>query len=109
MVLTVTCRCTQEVWSIATVVLPELRSLLWFEIACAGNEGVGLRMNIKRACNELIKVQMSLGFRSPEAPDTEAQSQGSAKGLVDSLNVSVATGILLHDLLASARKQTIAG
>ena len=52
-----------------------------------GNEGSGLRTNVRRACNRLIAI--------PGGP-------GVAAG-VDSLNVSVAAGILAHSLLANRR------
>ena len=52
-----------------------------------GSEGKGLRTTVKRACTGLIRVDST-------AP--VAASVG-----VDSLNVSVAAGILLHQLLYS--------
>lgn len=58
-----------------------------------GNEGAGLRTNVRRSCNRLVSI--------PRGNDTAAG--------VDSLNVSVAAGILVHRLLASrvaARVQT---
>lgn len=54
-----------------------------------GNEGSGLRTNVRRACNRLIAI--------PGGP-------GVAAG-VDSLNVSVAAGILAHSLLANRRRR----
>ena len=54
-----------------------------------GNEGVGLRTNVRNACHSLVKV------------DTGCSAGDSG---VDSLNVSVATGILLHQLLASGSR-----
>ena len=51
-----------------------------------GNEGVGLRTNVKRACSGFIKVEMGL-----------IRQQLAA----DSLNVSVAAGILIHSVLGS--------
>lgn len=53
-----------------------------------GSEGSGLRTNVKRACESFVKVSSAEGL------------DGSA---VDSLNVSVATGVLLHTMLTSAR------
>jgi tRNA C32,U32 (ribose-2'-O)-methylase TrmJ len=48
-----------------------------------GNEGAGLRTNVKRACTSLVKVSMG----------------GAADAAVlDSLNVSVAAGVMLHTL-----------
>ena len=54
-------------------------------VLVVGNEGAGLRTNVRRACNRLVKI--------PSAPRT-------APG-VDSLNVSVAAGILVHHFLSS--------
>lgn len=56
----------------------------------AGNEGYGVRPLIKRLCTQLVQIEM--------APDDKQKLQ-----LVDSLNVSVATGILLHHMLSSAK------
>lgn len=58
----------------------------------AGSEGFGLRVNVRRVCSQLVMVEMS--------PRLGPGSAGA--GLVDSLNVSVATGVLLHSLLTSA-------
>ncbi len=52
-----------------------------------GNEGSGLRTNIKRACSGFVKVEMGLPRQQLAA---------------DSLNVSVAAGILMHSLVGSA-------
>jgi len=51
-----------------------------------GNEGVGLRTTVRNICHKLVKV------------DTGHKTEFDN---VDSLNVSVATGILLHQLLSS--------
>ena len=55
-----------------------------------GNEGRGLRTNVRRACSKMVKVE--------GAP-------GGSQGGVDSLNVSVATGIMLHTLLTAAKRR----
>ena len=55
-----------------------------------GNEGRGLRTNVRRACSKMVKVE--------GAP-------GGSQGGVDSLNVSVATGIMLHTLLIAAKRK----
>ena len=52
-----------------------------------GNEGAGLRTNVRRACNRLVKI-----------PAAQRKAPG-----VDSLNVSVAAGILVHHFLSSRR------
>jgi tRNA(Leu) C34 or U34 (ribose-2'-O)-methylase TrmL len=48
-----------------------------------GNEGIGLRTNVRRACTALVKIMSGDGVDMRDC---------------DSLNVSVATGILLHQL-----------
>ena len=53
-----------------------------------GSEGSGLRTNVKRACDSFVKIS------SAEELDGT---------VVESLNVSVATGVLLHTMLSSAR------
>lgn len=53
-----------------------------------GNEGFGLRTNVKRACTGLIKIPAGAG---------------SSEHLLESLNVSVATGIIVYGLLCSAK------
>lgn len=54
-------------------------------VVVLGNEGHGLRTNILRACTALVRLG-------------PPHRRGDA---VDSLNVSVAGGILLHHLLAN--------
>eukprot|EP00850_Spirogloea_muscicola_P010784 SM000064S19806 [mRNA] locus=s64:609439:610290:- [translate_table: standard] len=57
-------------------------------ILVLGNEGAGLRTTVRRACVDML----------------DGGSNGSTLGIgaVDSLNVSVAAGILLHELLNRA-------
>ena len=55
-----------------------------------GSEGHGLRTNVLRACTDLVRIP-----RGPLPADGD---------LVDSLNVSVAGGILLYSLLSTRRK-----
>ena len=50
-----------------------------------GNEGSGLRTNVRRACNRLVAIPAGIN-----------KAQG-----VDSLNVSVAAGILIHRLVSA--------
>ncbi|GLC76409.1 hypothetical protein PLESTF_001777600 [Pleodorina starrii] len=95
-------------------------------ILVLGSEGFGLRTNVRRACSGLVRVDMAPVVRTGGAAATTAGSSGDAgdgaaatetaaaaaarrqqqqvvlRGLVDSLNVSVATGILLHSLIHSA-------
>lgn len=59
----------------------------------------GLRTNVKRACSQLVRIG---------GGGTGSSGSGAGEGTlerwaVDSLNVSVASGILLHQLLAKAR------
>ncbi|KAG1139929.1 hypothetical protein G6F37_009389 [Rhizopus arrhizus] len=54
-------------------------------ILVLGNEGVGLRTNIRNACNRFISIPSAL----------ENQYNGS----VDSLNVGVATGVLTYSFI----------
>lgn len=55
-----------------------------------GNEGRGLRSVVRRACETVLRI------------DSAAPGPGRHQPIgVDSLNVSVATGILLHQLLGS--------
>ena len=60
-------------------------------IVVMGSEGSGLRTNTRRACTQLVGI--SSGGAAP------AGTLADAEPLVDSLNVSVATGILLHDIM----------
>lgn len=59
----------------------------------------GLRTNVKRACSQLIRIGGG-GGGTADGDETAME-----RWAVDSLNVSVATGILLHQLIASARSR----
>jgi len=62
-----------------------------------GNEGTGLRTNVRRACTSKVKIEMGAAAGSSDvAPSVVAAA-------VDSLNVSVAAGILLHHMLAASK------
>jgi len=65
-----------------------------------GSEGHGLRTNVRRACQKLVLVEMG-GVAAAAAPG--AAGAAAERRVVDSLNVSVATGILLHQLIVAAR------
>lgn len=65
-------------------------------LPATGNEGYGLRPTVKRCCTQLVQIEMD----PPGSSNSSRRQQ-----LVDSLNVSVATGILLHQLLTTARQQ----
>lgn len=62
----------------------------------AGNEGYGLRTNVRRACTSLVRIEMGA-----VAPRSKRGAGGGGGAAVDSLNVSVAAGILLHHLIAT--------
>lgn len=55
-----------------------------------GSEGHGLRTNVRRSCEALVRIP-SFGVAAEQAAKEES---------VDSLNVSVAAGILLYSMLA---------
>ena len=66
-------------------------------VLVVGNEGYGLRTNVRRACSRMIQVD--------SLPGMAVSEDASLVMGVDSLNVSVATGILMHGLLTSAKRQ----
>ena len=57
-------------------------------ILAVGNEGRGLRAVVRRACQDVLRIDSMVAAADQFAPVG-----------VESLNVSVATGILLHQLL----------
>lgn len=61
-----------------------------------GSEGHGLRTNVLRACTDLVRIP-----RDVTAPTAAVGSAAGAADMVDSLNVSVAGGILLYTMLAA--------
>lgn len=77
-------------------------------ILVLGNEGHGLRTNVINACDTLIKIQGVGPFHGDQeeqeegGSDSTSTSSGSRTGAaVDSLNVSVTGGILMHELTRS--------
>jgi len=60
-----------------------------------GNEGRGLRTNVLRCCDTIVQIEGGRGGDSPDGDDAGGDD------VLDSLNVSVAGGILLHRLLLS--------
>lgn len=58
---------------------------LWLQILVLGNEGMGLRPLVLKACSRHIMISPS-------------QTDKSGSSSVDSLNVSVAGAILMHAL-----------
>lgn len=63
-------------------------------VLVVGNEGRGLRTNVRQQCDLFVQVDY-VGKNK-----TVMVNDDRHFGLVDSLNVSVATGILLHQLLS---------
>ncbi|KAG2498492.1 hypothetical protein HYH03_003744 [Edaphochlamys debaryana] len=85
-------------------------------ILVLGSEGFGLRTNVRRACSGLVRVDMAAATRGGGGGGGGGISGGAAganesalRGLVDSLNVSVAAGILLHSLIQAAAAAGTAG
>jgi 21S rRNA (GM2251-2'-O)-methyltransferase len=60
-------------------------------ILLLGNEGHGIRTNLLRQCDHLVTVE--------RAGNSDNAEEDHHRPLVDSLNVSVAGGILLHHFL----------
>lgn len=75
-----------------------------------GNEGYGVRPVIKRLCDATLRIDgngcgggWGWGSEGAGGDSGRGLTPGAAQ-LVDSLNVSVATGILLHQLINSAQQ-----
>lgn len=69
-----------------------------------GNEGHGLRTNVKRACDMQVKIE---GLMMQPTADAEEGGGGGGRRAdagVDSLNVSVTGGILMHFLQQATRQ-----
>lgn len=67
-------------------------------VLVVGNEGRGLRTTVRQKCDALIRVDSAIG--NP----LHARGHGECE-IVDSLNVSVATAILLYQLLSIPRQK----
>ena len=73
-----------------------------------GSEGFGLRTLVRRACTGFLRIGAAPPAPAPapasEAGDVDDADAASAAAhfSVDSLNVSVAAGILLHSLVSTA-------
>ena len=100
-------RCVEEGWDVYGAAAED-RAEDVTDIAVAkpsvlvmGNEGSGLRTNVRRACNRMVRIEGGPGM----GMGGDRQDGGEGGGSVDSLNVSVATGIILHTMLSAARKQ----
>lgn len=68
-----------------------------------GNEGYGLRTTVKRQCDTLLRIEGGEGSGMAARQGVGAGASNKSQ-LVDSLNVSVATGILIHSLVTSRKK-----
>ena len=67
-------------------------------ILVLGNEGHGVRTNILKRCDALVKIR----GRGASADLDAAMARGDGS-MVDSLNVSVSGAILLHHILCNGR------
>lgn len=84
-------------------------------ILVLGSEGTGLRPLVERSCTELIRisgnipVNVSAGFEDAETAEMDQRGSGEefqSFMAVESLNVSVAAGVLLHHLVGSNKSNT---
>lgn len=74
-------------------------------ILVMGNEGYGLRTTVRQQCDAMLRIDgrtrgatgAAMGLGGIGGAEEKAQRLAH---MVDSLNVSVATGILMHQLLA---------
>lgn len=113
-------RCVQNGWQVVGATTEPGAVSVWDlapampTILVLGNEGKGLRTNVRRACTKTVSISGALemsstsGSRGYLVTGTRDVEQGTKKpeveillrsGAVESLNVSVAAGILLHQLL----------
>lgn len=77
-------------------------------ILVLGSEGTGLRPLVERSCNELVRIPGNIPLNTIAGEDEDAESDNSISGqnfrsfmAVESLNVSVAAGVLIHHLIGS--------
>ena len=78
-------------------------------ILVMGNEGYGLRTTVRQQCDDMLRIDgrggsavgAVMGLGGIGGAGEKAQKLAE---IVDSLNVSVATGILMHQLLAPREK-----
>lgn len=77
-------------------------------ILVLGSEGTGLRPLVERSCTELVRIPGNIPVDIIAGEDEDAESDNSISGqnfrsfmAVESLNVSVAAGVLLHHLIGS--------
>ena len=74
-------------------------------ILVLGNEGHGIRTNILRRCTSLVRISKSSSTADAvEVAKASTEDAESGEGVeVDSLNVSVTGGIILHHLLSQRK------
>ena len=100
-------RCVEEGWDVfGADNAPGAEDVTTISVAkpsvvVVGNEGAGLRTNVRRACNRVVRIEGGGGGGG--CVGEGGMGEGSDGDTVDSLNVSVATGILLHSMLTSSR------
>ncbi|CAN4096684.1 unnamed protein product [Withania somnifera] len=75
-------------------------------ILVLGSEGTGLRPLVERSCSELVRIPGNIPVDIIAGQDEDTESNSSISGqnfrsfmAVESLNVSVAAGVLLHHLI----------
>ncbi|XVE54185.1 hypothetical protein DITRI_Ditri03aG0060300 [Diplodiscus trichospermus] len=83
-------------------VLPGMPTIL-----VLGSEGTGLRPLVERSCTQLVKIPGNIPVDVAAMESTEVDSVCSGEEFrsflaVESLNVSVAAGVLLHHLIGSS-------
>lgn len=74
-------------------------------ILVLGSEGTGLRPLVERSCTQLVRIPGNISV-DPDEPQEDDQMNLGKEQLsyvaVESLNVSVATGVLLYHLVGSS-------
>lgn len=64
-----------------------------------GSEGTGLRPLVERSCTGLVRIPGSVDNRSDSGTGEESETRMESFLAVESLNVSVAAGVLLYHLI----------
>ncbi|XVF88631.1 hypothetical protein PTKIN_Ptkin19aG0066400 [Pterospermum kingtungense] len=72
-------------------------------ILVLGSEGTGLRPLVERSCTQLVRIPGNIDDMEPTEVDSVCSGKEFRSLLaVESLNVSVAAGVLLHHLIGSS-------
>ena len=75
-------------------------------ILVLGSEGTGLRPLVERSCTQLVKIPGNIPVHLSTGLE-DAETEGLQSFLaVESLNVSVAAGVLLHHLVGTKNNKT---